>query len=774
MVFTKEHLQALPVKTLPFGDFPRDSDLLTISIPMFHSPSGWIGGFNKDKKFDINIFRNIYVKGMAWTAYSIATNTDLCDRGAKIIFHIEDKVFEQCEGLIKEYGIPDDWIRVTNFSDPDNEIEHPRHGKKHYCFADPEIDTEVIALWDADALVYRPPGVEKFAWYDTVAKMKDSIITSFFSDWNGGDKSFADWIRLAADLPELPDTATHEHELTKSRIECYKKVGLPVSHQQNRYGSMILFVPKDSELRSFLAENHEKSYADEALLSMWMNAVGAPFHEFKDVFLPIVKDDEEFATWHSACIAHPQGVKEQVGKYIERLKKGIDGTDRQFVIGSRGEQQSVHIVPLAHNPATPEFSHCAFIQKGRKLDWMCEWTGHQSYFYGNELSEITGELVPVTTEADLIEQFGDYKDQSEGYKWHPDQYIYKMFNLRTEHELRKRFKPGDIICYTFGPGQHKLYNNMQDLKGIHMESGIGYYNPYMKYKVFESPSLMNFNYGIYEQKYQSVKHITDEEEKKKIDWNTHIHHSHMQWQDTVIPNSFYLDEFDFRTEKEDYLFFMGRIMPGKGVEEAMRIAEATGRKLLVAGNGDFEARMGFKPWDCVELLGVLKPDERREYLSRAYALLCLSKYPEPFGGVFAEAMLSGTVPIATRMGAFMDYIDHLVNGILVGGNVLEQGIFAVEEVVPRIDPYQVRAKGLRFINHVVAKQYDEYFNTAKAMWENGGSPYWLMNEKRTELEWTNQHAPIDWSAYNLNEKELMTPVDAKPAQAQAQENQQAA
>ena len=47
--------------------------------------------------------------------------------------------------------------------------------------------------------------------------MKDSIITSFFSDWNGGDKSFADWIRLAADLPELPAEVTHEHDLTKSQ-----------------------------------------------------------------------------------------------------------------------------------------------------------------------------------------------------------------------------------------------------------------------------------------------------------------------------------------------------------------------------------------------------------------------------------------------------------------------------------------------------------------------------------------------------------------------------
>ena len=54
-------------------------------------------------------------------------------------------------------------------------------------------------------------------------------------------------------------------------------MGLPVSHKQHRYGALILFVPRESELRTFIAEHHEKAYADEALVSMWMNSVGAPY-----------------------------------------------------------------------------------------------------------------------------------------------------------------------------------------------------------------------------------------------------------------------------------------------------------------------------------------------------------------------------------------------------------------------------------------------------------------------------------------------------------------
>lgn len=109
MIYTKEHLQALPIKELPFGDFKRDSELLTISIPMFHSAHGRIGGFDKDKNFDIDIFRNIYVKGLAWTAYSLLSNTDFGDRGVRIVFHIEDKVYDACESLLAQYGVPTDW-----------------------------------------------------------------------------------------------------------------------------------------------------------------------------------------------------------------------------------------------------------------------------------------------------------------------------------------------------------------------------------------------------------------------------------------------------------------------------------------------------------------------------------------------------------------------------------------------------------------------------------------------------------------------------------------
>ena len=91
--------------------------------------------------------------------------------------------------------------------------------------------------------------------------------------------------------------------------------------------------------------------------------------------------------------------------------------------------------------------------------------------------------------------------------------------------------------------------------------------------------------------------------------------------------------------------------------------------------------------------------------------------------------------------------------------MLEQGIYAIEELVPQIDSYAVRAKGLRFINHVVAQQYDEYFRSISDMYRNNNSPHWIIDSDRTELYWTNQHTKINWKNFGLDEKELMTPID---------------
>ena len=163
-------------------------------------------------------------------------------------------------------------------------------------------------------------------------------------------------------------------------------------------------------------------------------------------------------------------------------------------------------------------------------------------------------------------------------------------------------KSDDFICYVFATYMKPLYESLQDLPVHHVESGIGYYYAYMPYKVFESAAARDFTYGVFQRNYDDYEKMSAED-KKQVNMHATIHYSFPQWQDGIVPNSFDVEDFRFETEKDDYFLYVGRIIRHKGVEEAMRIADACGKKLLIAGQGDFEKEFGFKPWDNVEVLG---------------------------------------------------------------------------------------------------------------------------------------------------------------------------
>ena len=44
-----------------------------------------------------------------------------------------------------------------------------------------------------------------------------------------------------------------------------------------------------------------------------------------------------------------------------------------------------------------------------------------------------------------------------------------------------------------------------------------------------------------------------------------------------------LQQFDFQAESDDYLLFFGRIHPDKGAKEAIEIAKACNKPLIMAG-----------------------------------------------------------------------------------------------------------------------------------------------------------------------------------------------
>lgn len=135
----------------------------------------------------------------------------------------------------------------------------------------------------------------------------------------------------------------------------------------------------------------------------------------------------------------------------------------------------------------------------------------------------------------------------------------------------------------------------------------------------------------------------------------------------------------------NYLAFLGRISPEKGLEEAIQIAKQVGMPLKVAAKIDrvdreYYERVIKHQFDdnSIEFVGEIGYAEKNKFLGDAAALLFPIQWPEPFGIVMMEAMACGTPIIAFPRGSVPEVVENGVNGWIV--NNLDEGANAVERL----------------------------------------------------------------------------------------------
>lgn len=131
-----------------------------------------------------------------------------------------------------------------------------------------------------------------------------------------------------------------------------------------------------------------------------------------------------------------------------------------------------------------------------------------------------------------------------------------------------------------------------------------------------------------------------------------------------------LDEFTLQPEPDDYLLFLGRIHPDKGVVEAIEVARRVGRRLIIAGiiqdHDYFEREVApHLGRNGIDYIGSVGPEQRDELLGGASALLHLINFNEPFGLSLVEAMACGTPVIAYGRGSIPELIKHGETGFIV-------------------------------------------------------------------------------------------------------------
>ncbi len=125
------------------------------------------------------------------------------------------------------------------------------------------------------------------------------------------------------------------------------------------------------------------------------------------------------------------------------------------------------------------------------------------------------------------------------------------------------------------------------------------------------------------------------------------------------------------TRKRDYLAFLGRISPEKGIEAAIEIARRSKIPLKIAAKIDkadhdyFEQRVRPLLGSDVVCVGEINDAQKAEFLSGAVALLFPIAWPEPFGLAMIEAMACATPVIAFDKGSVREVIDDGVTGFVV-------------------------------------------------------------------------------------------------------------
>lgn len=149
--------------------------------------------------------------------------------------------------------------------------------------------------------------------------------------------------------------------------------------------------------------------------------------------------------------------------------------------------------------------------------------------------------------------------------------------------------------------------------------------------------------------------------------------------------------FPFGKQAEDYLLFVGRIVPEKGVKEAIQIARTTDHRLLIIGptypDGQGYFDQYIKPYlnDKILYLGHIEQGHLSKYYQRAKALLTPIQWEEPFGLTSIEAMACGTPVISLRRGAAPEIIKDGKTGYVV------DSINAMIEAVRKVDHIDRRA-----------------------------------------------------------------------------------
>jgi glycosyltransferase involved in cell wall biosynthesis len=182
----------------------------------------------------------------------------------------------------------------------------------------------------------------------------------------------------------------------------------------------------------------------------------------------------------------------------------------------------------------------------------------------------------------------------------------------------------------------------------------------------------------------------------------------------VVHNGVDLSQYPLRTDKDDFLVYIGRANPDKGPALAIEVARRAGLPLAMIVKKDEPFERSY--WDEVaapmlndevEVYEAVSHEQKTDLLGRARAMVFPIQWPEPFGLVMVDAMACGTPVVACPAGAAIELVEDGVTGFL--GDSLEELVDAVKRV-GACSPEACRSRvDARFSGRAMVDGYERIF-----------------------------------------------------------------
>ena len=156
----------------------------------------------------------------------------------------------------------------------------------------------------------------------------------------------------------------------------------------------------------------------------------------------------------------------------------------------------------------------------------------------------------------------------------------------------------------------------------------------------------------------------------------------LNWAGTIY-NGLDLKLFPFSERPKDHCLFLGRLLPTKGVKEAIIVCKKAKEKLIIAGvpsEGEYWEKE-IKPYlrKDIQYVGNIPYEKTYQYYGQAKVTLCPIQWEEPFGLTFIESMATGTPVIAFDRGSAREVIKDGKTGFIV------KNIEEMSEAIKKID-----------------------------------------------------------------------------------------